>query len=339
MLLALLSLLLLGFASTLSDEVWVPRPEVSVYQSQDAMLEVVIDDRLNVTRDQIKWYRIEETRKTRLTPAPIVGHYTGRVRGMRARRDLQVKGAQLHDSGVYAVEVECKEHITTKLFKLTVVEMLKPIIVEEDTVKAVLGDPVTLRAILNINPSPPPRSLVWTYTNPVTDLITPLNTALWRYANKRRKLMLREMSTGLAGVYTCSVRYGTEVVSASTTLSYYTGEEVITPVHSEVNATIDTDVALGVVINSAPFNSSESEVLWYKWTAGAALQGLAAANSSGHYAFSEDQWTLNVQQAVLSDNGHYIVKVINGGLEAFTRIRLNVLSKGLTRQRKTESEI
>ena len=34
----------------------------------------------------------------------------------------------------------------------------------------------------------------------------------------------------------------------------------------------DTNVALGVVINSAPFNSSESEVLWYKWTAGAALQ-------------------------------------------------------------------
>ena len=54
MLLALLLLLLLGFVSTLSDEVWVPRPEVSVYQSQDAMLEVVIDDRLNVTRDQVR---------------------------------------------------------------------------------------------------------------------------------------------------------------------------------------------------------------------------------------------------------------------------------------------
>ena len=36
-------------------------------------------------------------------------------------------------------------------------QMLEPIMVEDDTVKAVLGDPVTLRAILNINPSPPPR--------------------------------------------------------------------------------------------------------------------------------------------------------------------------------------
>ena len=62
MLLALLSLLLLGFASTLSDEVWVPRPEVSVYQSQDAMLEVVIDDRLNVTRDQVRSWMLLEIR-------------------------------------------------------------------------------------------------------------------------------------------------------------------------------------------------------------------------------------------------------------------------------------